>query len=213
MPSQEIQVKMRPEITYVAGTVNGSPTVFTHIGGDVWRTTVPRSLDNVYHIYVIAYNEFGIAAEIERTMSLGWINGITSRTFENPLYRNAVDLNRIGSNMKFLAKALKDYGYFIFITPKDDWIGTEMVVSHNDIDYADIPREEDIQKILDEIDSLRSVYYVFPTTPDTPSVPVTIWWKMNDIEQILEDMHLLFRNMEREFIFSGEISCGEDDFN
>ena len=112
--------------------------------------------------------------------------------------RNASDLNRVNENIEYLSQQFELYGYGILITTKQDWIVT------------DIPRVNDIRQILDDIDMLRTMYFVQSTTPDTPAVPINTFFKMNSVEEILHDMYLLLSGMINNFIYCGEIESGED---
>jgi len=143
---------------------------------------------------------------------LSWKDCIIDRTQEDIEYarqnrndvenlrgaRNASDLNRVNENIEYLSQQFELYGYGILITTKQDWIVT------------DIPRVNDIRQILDDIDMLRTMYFVQSTTPDTPAVPINTFFKMNSVEEILHDMYLLLSGMINNFIYCGEIESGED---
>ncbi|MDR1101691.1 MAG: hypothetical protein LBL34_04995 [Clostridiales bacterium] len=212
--TQEISIYLRPDISYLAATVNGVATEFNYVGANMWRATVPKSADNTYHVFITAYNSLGLSSVFNEILTFGWVTGITDRTLTDALFakrnpnmpglkgaRNASDLNRVGSNMIILQNLLLQYGYVISIQPKTDWL------------KSDVPRMADIQSILNQIDILRETFTVLATTPDTPEIPINLYSKMNDIERILEDMYLLINNMIAGFIYSGEIYSGEDDFN
>ena len=46
-------------VVRLTGNVNGETVLFQRIGGDVWETTVPSSIDGVYVVDMTAYDEAG----------------------------------------------------------------------------------------------------------------------------------------------------------
>lgn len=94
---------------------------------------------------------------------------------------NYTDLNRIEGNSKTLAEMVK----VSIVTPKTDWT------------MMDIPTQSDFQRILDNVQKIRSSNYVHSDTPLTPVLPLNRYEKINDIERILFDAYDMYtRNME-----------------
>jgi len=112
--------------------------------------------------------------------------------------RNASDLNRISNNMRYISNLLLLLGIATpEITCKCDWLIT------------DFPRESDIRKYQTDLNALRTVGNVLTTTPLTPDLPYTHYQKLNDIEQIIHDLHIIIGRVVNSFIGTGEIGCGE----
>ena len=141
-----------------------------------------------------------------------WLNPIIDRTQydveyadmnrgdPNPLkgMRNASDLNRIGGNLRYARRLLRDVGYHIpEILCRDDW------------GISDIPRESDIMKIRADVTALRAVPLFTPNTPDVPTLPYLHYEKLNDIERILFDVYTIIQKVHKSYIGTNEIGCGE----
>lgn len=72
----------------------------------------------------------------------------------------------------------------------------------------DIFNETEFQRLVDNLDVLKSEINVLPDTPDTPQ-PAFYFIIINDIEKILFDMDVLLQNMISAYCFCGELYCGE----
>jgi hypothetical protein len=111
-----------------------------------------------------------------------------NRNHPEPLkgMRNVSDLNRISGNMKYLCNLLLVNGYNApEITSRDDW------------EKTDFPRESDVRKYQADLTALREVPFLREDTPQAPELPYLHYQKLNDIEQILFDIHQLLQNTMR----------------
>jgi len=129
-----------------------------------------------------------------------WLNPIFDRTQEDvdfaimnrnhpePLkgMRGNSDLDRISNNMRYVRDYLIANGYYApEITSRNDWDET-----------GDFARESDIQKFKNDLIGLRSAGAVWVTTPDVPDLPYLHFEKINDIEKIIYDIHIMVYNIK-----------------
>ena len=112
---------------------------------------------------------------------------------------NYTDINRIEGNIAYLF----DIFGISDITVKTDWVHTDIVTL------------SDFQRILNNIDRLRSLFKVFETTPEIPSAPINTYQKVNDIEKILYDMYYIYENGDMAFarndpVYKAELYSNDD---
>ena len=130
------------------------------------------------------------------------VNDILNDTDRN--YINYKDLNRIETRMQELTNELNKYKYMNHITTKTDWIKQ---TSTNEI--ANFPMKTQIDRIINNLKILMDSYYIYTDTPQLPNTleNATIY-KINDIEKILYDLHMLIKNMKKDFKLCGLYLCG-----
>ena len=114
---------------------------------------------------------------------------VTNKTAKG--YYNYVDLNRIEQDCDYLAAL-----FGVSITTKT-WTRT------------DFPTLSEMNRIKNNIDSVRNAYYTLPTTPTTPNTPYNAYGKANDIEQILNDLKALYDKNALDVFYTDEIYSGE----
>ena len=126
-----------------------------------------------------------------------WIEPIVDRTeadVKNKTpkgYCNYTDLQRIEQDAQYLAAELG----VILITK--NWSMT------------DFPQVNQLQRIIDNVQTVRSAYFVYQTTPPTPSNPLNTYQKLNAIEQILADVYTLLSANKSARSYAGEIYAGQ----
>lgn len=111
---------------------------------------------------------------------------------------NLLDLNRIEGNIAFLAESMASFSYVPNIHSKQ-WT------------TVDMPNQNDMSRIIENIRSLISAFYS-PSTP--PSLPTTML-SYGDINAIEENLYLikqLLDNMQSSFKKLGTIKCGSTKF-
>ena len=155
-----------------------------------WQTPIfDRTEQDV--LKVITYDNIGYKYLTDEQKA-EWDNGLKGAL-------NYTDINRIEGNIAYL--------FDIFgvsnITVKTNW------------SYNDIVHISDFQRILNNIDSLRSLFEVFATTPATPNVPINTHQKVNDIEKILYDMRWIYENGSLAFarndpVYKAELYSNDD---
>ncbi|MDU7338615.1 MAG: hypothetical protein E7L17_10935 [Clostridium sp.] len=104
---------------------------------------------------------------------------------------NADDLNRIEQDCKYLA------GIF------------EVAISTRAWNRTDFPAPCEFERILSNLNTLKTAYFVYQTTPSTPQNPVNEYHKANDIERILHDLYTIYEDNRRAVMYSGEPYAGQ----
>ena len=111
---------------------------------------------------------------------------------------NYTDLNRVGNAVTYVAGRLEDAGYYVPVSPKIDWI------------ESDIPTESSMVRYLDDVETIRNTLTVLPDTPEVPEDMAGLTYEeANDIERILLAVDALITNMINAYFYSNEINCGE----
>jgi len=141
---------------------------------------------------------------------MAWTKPITDRTQSDVEYarahrdspsilkgaRNYTDLQRWTGNIHHLKDMFNSLGFNIAVTCKTSWT------------LGEVPPRAEINKIRDDLTTLRSVYAVLPTTPPTPALPYINYQKMNDIEKILLDIEQIIQGFSAAVIHSGTTQSG-----
>lgn len=128
---------------------------------------------------------------------MAWEEPITDRTAEDVEYRrkkaycNARDLNRLEGNSGILGVL---FGLQLNIRT---WR------------REDFPTVGELNRILENIEALRTAYYTRQDTPATPQMPLTTWEKWNVAETILRDLYQIWRQNEEVALRTGESWSGE----
>ena len=111
---------------------------------------------------------------------------------------NAIDLNRVGAAMNYVADRLKAQGYDPHISPKTDWMDGAWVTPSDEAVY------------LGDLAELRKQFALYETTPEVPpDLEKLNYIEANSIEQILADIDALLTNIAAGWLYSGEIYSGE----
>ncbi len=105
-------------------------------------------------------------------------------------------LNRIENKQAELRELLISSGSSFFDIKTKTWTAD------------DIFNETEFQRMVNNLDVLKSAISVLPDTPETPQ-PIFYFININDIEKILFDMDVLLQNMISAYWFCGELYCGE----
>lgn len=105
-------------------------------------------------------------------------------------YVNAALLNRLEGNSAYLAELLG---------PKiqtKTWTPTDLLT------------RSEMERILQNIQTLRDAYHTLPGTPALPETPSTLYSDINTMEQVQWSMYELWRgNAQRSY--TGEICAGQ----
>lgn len=202
--TEQVSVRLASDILYVEGYVNGSIADFQKRENNIWNATVDKSSDNIYEVYIKAYDSNGLSSEVSTTLYYG-VNLIYDRTTKDlydkadKAYYNASDLNRVETATEYIAKLLKLYSYFKSdLVCKKDWL------------MSDFPTENEMNRYLSNIQKLIDSFYL---KEDSPSLPESMNYldikKANNIEKVLYDLNNLIENMISQFNYCGEIYAGE----
>lgn len=228
MQTRRITAVLPAGAVYVSGTVNGGAAVWTQGENNTWSAEAPRDSRDIYKVSLTIIGANGLSAQTGFTLYYGASNLITWRTqgdvdrasyllslwgpdgfsgteTEKAEYMggligayNAEDLNRVGAAAEYLSNRLDKLGYSVTVQAKTGW------------EARDVPTKAQTEQYLDNVSALREAIAVLPGTPPVPeSMEGLTWQKANDIEQILFDINLLLGNIERGYIYSGEVYAGE----
>lgn len=228
MDTRTLSAQLPSGTLYVSGTVNGTAYTWTNTESNTWEATVARAQDDVYHVALTIINGAGTASEQSFTLYYG-LHLITDRT-QADVHRvktlsdkewngmtadeqaewldglkgayNASDLNRVGSAVEYLHDRLAALGYAADVAVKKDW------------QMEDIPNNIQMAQYLQNVENLVSAYCV---KPDTPALPESMdhldWQGANAIEKNLEDIDDNITNMQKAWMYSGEVYAGEGYFS
>lgn len=105
-------------------------------------------------------------------------------------YINAALLNRLEGNSAHLANLLG-----VTITTRS-WAA------------ADLLTRSQMERILQNIQTLRDAYHTLPGTPDLPDAPSTLYSDINTMEQVQWSMYELWRRNAQKS-YTGEICAGQ----
>ena len=146
----------------------------------------------------------GILGSMLLGNSGGGLELITDRTGEDVRLGNekgvygAVDLNRVGDAILYIAGRLKAAGNDIEVSPKTDWT------------REDIPSPAQMVHYLEQIQIIRDALAVYQTTPAVPADMEGLTHnEANDIEKILLDVDELITNMIAAYYYCGDLYGGE----
>ena len=191
-----VAIAVPSDIVYVAGTINGTETVWQEINGS-WYGYADAAEDCTYRLWVEMYDAAGNRSEYTDTLyyELPWF--VTDRTEEDiarrtkKAYLNASDLNRIEKNAYTIGGLA-----VLHIPSKTDW------------KTGDLPRASDWERIRENVEKVRSFAHR-TTTPETPEHPINDYRKLNAIEQILKDAFDMYVTNKKNIAYAGEIYAGE----
>ena len=111
---------------------------------------------------------------------------------------NASDLNRVGEAMGYISARLAKSGYGRVLNLKTDWQMSDEITIENTNYY------------LESLRLLKKWFFVWQTTPEAPEKLSGLNYKeANNIEKILIDINELITKMQQNYVYSGEVFCGE----
>lgn len=226
MDGQIISVSLPAATLYVSGTVNGTAVTWTNTEGNLWQATADRAADDIYQVELTIIGTTGSSTTASLTLYYGLLNLITDRT-QADVTRvaelaarvsagtatdaektewasdlkgayNASDLNRVGAAVAYVAGRLNGYGYYVSVSPKQDWTAN------------DIPTAGQMVTYIQDVAALRGAIAVMDSTPPTPdSASGLTWQEANNIEQIILDVDELLTRMAAAWFYSGDLFSGE----
>ena len=107
-------------------------------------------------------------------------------------------LNRIENKQAELKKLLANEGYYNTPIQNKTWECTEYF------------KENEFQRILNNLNVLRSAFFVYADTPDTP--PISFHYEnINALEKVLFDIETMLNDMIDRFRECGTFECGEEN--
>lgn len=109
-------------------------------------------------------------------------------------------LNRIENKQSELKTLFNNAGYWNTNILNKNWT------------FNDIFDASDFERILNNLDVLRTAFYEYTSTPNTPNA-VYDYKVINDIEKILFDLEEMVDDMESKYRECGTFECGEASVN
>ena len=110
-------------------------------------------------------------------------------------YIDYKDLNRVEEAVKFLSDLMNKYYYFNEVNVNTNW------------KISDIRKKEDCERIKNNYLILKNAYLYNFKVPDFKWETIE---EDNEIEKILYKLNSLMRNIERNCVYSGVSSCGQN---
>lgn len=113
---------------------------------------------------------------------------------------NISDLNRVESCCRDLSDKLNECGYYNNIVTKTNW------------ELGDIVSLEELNRVKNNLQTLKDTYAVLSTTPQVPSTSRTKinYVEANDMEKILSDIEKLIGYMQQNYIYGGVANGGQN---
>ena len=109
---------------------------------------------------------------------------------------NASDLNRIESNVRYLADTLTSLLYFVSVTTNVAW------------DVTSLPTVSQINRIISNVNTLWTKYYKPTDSVDLPDTLLS-FEDVNDVEKNLHLLRVMLDNMVASFRQCGTFTSGE----
>jgi len=94
-----------------------------------------------------------------------------------------------------------------------DYLATKFpvqVTSQAFLDNRYFLRKTDLQKYLDDVESLRSVAPIFSFTPTTPNISYYNYVSANKVEKILYDIETAYDNKIAEYKYCGQYTTNQE---
>ena len=222
--TRTLSVDLPSGVIYVSGTVNNIAVTWTNTSGNVWESTVDRSIDNSYAVDITMLDSLGQSTRSVFTIYYGLSGLITDRTYQDVLTAktlsaknwvdftqlekemwiaglkgcyNATDLNRVGSAIVYLTGRFQDLGYEITTNPKLNW------------SISDIPTLDELNTYLGYVKSLRDCFDIngLPVLPN--DMTNFTYNKANNIESLLLSLEFYINSLISSLFYSNEIESGE----
>lgn len=178
----------------VTGTVNGSPVPLVESPANTWTATVSRAEGDEYVVALHAQDAAGNTADYSVTFPCG----LGSKwDWTPPEYLNAVDLNRIERNTRYLYDWLQQEGY-----------GTQELTTKTDWTKEDTPLWSDILRVRQNVDYLQECYFAIPEWREIVYNSTIDSGQMNAFEWDLHLIDLWLSRMVSFQVYSGTIYAG-----
>ena len=109
-------------------------------------------------------------------------------------------LNRIENKQAELKELLENVGYYNTPIQNKTW------------EYTECFKENEFQRILNNLNVLRNAFFVYTDTPGTP--PISFHYEnINALEKVLFDIEAMLNDMIDRFRECGTFECGEENEN
>ena len=195
---------LTPATDYAVYGVIWSETDAAATGGNATTTFTTLTSDTGGTLHLITDRTQADVDRLEALMTKGWdkLTEAEQQEYLDVSHKgayNASDLNRVGAAINYVAELLTEWGYPYYPDMRTNWTAAEYF-------YA-----ADLREYLAAVEGLRQRLAVFADTPNTPDW-VRSHQQANDIEKIVEDVHLLLQNMIAELPYADIIYSGAYPF-
>lgn len=76
--------------------------------------------------------------------------------------------------------------------------------------YTDYFKQDDFDRILDNLSKLKRAYFVYSTTPQVADNNYRRYQTINAVEHILNDLDLMISDVKSHYRQCGNVECGEE---
>lgn len=105
-------------------------------------------------------------------------------------------LNRIEQKQEELKNLLNEIGYWNTSVKSENW------------QYSDFFKQEDFDRILENLISLMDAFFVYSYTPKVPDNNYRKYQTTNDVEKILNDIDVMINDVKSHYRECGNFECG-----
>ena len=106
-------------------------------------------------------------------------------------------LNRIEDKSEELQNLINNIGYFNTDVKVMIWA------------YSDYFRQEDFDRILQNLQKLRDAFFAYSFTPEVPDNNYRSYATINAVEKILNDLDVMINDVKSRYKRCGTFKCGE----
>ena len=107
-------------------------------------------------------------------------------------------LNRIEEKQQELKNLFDADVYFVEDFENKSWT------------YTDYFKQDDFDRILDNLSKLKRAYFVYSTTPQVTDNNYRRYQTINAVEHILNDLDLMISDVKSHYRQCGNVQCGEE---
>ncbi|MBU3208680.1 Ig-like domain-containing protein [Clostridium algidicarnis] len=201
--NEQVSIKLKSEVNYVYGTVNGVEATFTLTDTNTWSATVSKSLDGKYVISIKAYNSAGTSTSLD-TIIYKIEDLIPLKTNWDPEdFYNAEDLNRVEINTQYISELANQ-----LFTPN---IKLDTVVV--DRNYSTIEFAESLNRVENNIQKLflKGISKLQPMKTNWLVGDTFSFKDANRYEQNLDILYPVFKYNLFNINYCGTLNCGEEN--
>jgi len=129
------------------------------------------------------------------------MTSITDRTKADVINQTAkgsydyTDLNRVGTNIAYIAGLLNTYGYAVAVSPKTDWT------------ISDIPTPTQMAQYVADLTAIKNRFYGTTSLPS--AMDNLTFTDANNIELLLAEIETYINRMIAGFRQCGTFKCGQ----
>lgn len=201
--TEQLNINLTSDISYVSGTVNGGETSFSLTSPGIWTAIVPKAEDGRYEVDITAYNNLGSSTNYHTIIyKLDDLQDLKTNWTSEDFY-NAEDLNRVEANIEFIA----DYLYSIDYPVELGGIVTDRNMM--DIDFI-----SSINRVEDNLENIRSKMDIIPPGYGSKKTWTNrMGFNYEDANRYERNLELLYKWAQlicESYRYCGTFICGEE---